>query len=205
MKSTETSFWYDLLILMLITWIHWVNFILKMKYLGTLPGEMDLKAKLLVTEVDTYCARHPGLAWRVFLFRRTFRAGAEGPVRLRGPFPKKNVMSFPSLPSAQSLILTWKTNFLLHKFTSCPAITSELCWDEISGVSPSFTHTSGITRGALLSVSLVFFVNKPRFFPLLPGACTPAVCPGFQKLTCSTETFLSGQVLWMMCCCSFPE
>lgn len=169
MKSTETNFWYDLLILMLITWIHWVNFILKMKYLGTLPGEMDLKAKLLVTEVDTYCARHPGLAWRVFLFRRTFRAGAEGPVRLRGPFPKKNVMSFPSLPSAQSLILTWKTNFLLHKFTSYPAITSELCWDEISGVSPSFTHTSGITEVLCCLFLWVFLLINPDFFPSYLG------------------------------------
>lgn len=53
-----------------------------MKCLGTLPGEMDLKAKLFVTEVDKYCAHHAGLARRVFLFRRAFRAGAEGPVRV---------------------------------------------------------------------------------------------------------------------------
>lgn len=37
-----------------------------MKYLGTLPGEMDLKAKLFVTEVDKYCAHQPELAWGVF-------------------------------------------------------------------------------------------------------------------------------------------
>lgn len=66
MNSTESNLQCDLLILMLITSIHWVNFILKMKYLGTLSGEMDLKAKLFVTEVDKYCAHHPELAWRVF-------------------------------------------------------------------------------------------------------------------------------------------
>lgn len=66
MKSTESNLRCDLLILMLTTWIHWVNFILKMKYRGTLPGEMDLKAKLFVTKVDKYCAHYPELAWRVF-------------------------------------------------------------------------------------------------------------------------------------------
>lgn len=72
MKSTESNLWCDLLILMLITSIHWVNFILKRKYLGTLPGGMDLKAKLFVTEVDKYCAHYPGLAWRVFSVQEGF-------------------------------------------------------------------------------------------------------------------------------------
>lgn len=88
---------------------------------------------------------------------------------------------------------------LLH----CHHLWAVLGWD-LRCVSKLHTHFWRY-RGALLSVYLGFFVNKPRFFPLLPGACTPAACSGFPKLTCSTELFPSGQVLWMMCCCSFPE
>lgn len=56
-----------------------------MKYLGTLPGEVGLKAKLFVSKVDKYCVHTQSWPGGCFLFRGAFRAGAEG------PFPKKLV------------------------------------------------------------------------------------------------------------------